>query len=124
MCLEAYAGCVVCKLRQVEYGVLRWVQGLYHVATLRLCEALDQLGLSDRSSELEVSLGAYWEVSSEEAALSKQQVQLQVSGGTWGRRGRGGRGRGAGVEGGSGAGARGRGGRGSCILGQCMLTTH
>ncbi len=52
-------------------------QGVYHVATLRLCETLDELGLSTRSSELEVALGAYWEVSQLEEELARQQVQLQ-----------------------------------------------
>jgi hypothetical protein len=58
--------------------VVAVVQGMYHVATLRLCQTLDELGLSATASALEVSLGHYWQLQPQEEEEAAQQVQLQV----------------------------------------------
>lgn len=54
------------------------MQGMYQVATLTLCETMDELGLSSGASVLEASLGPYWDISPEEAQEAKHQAQMQV----------------------------------------------
>ncbi len=60
-------------------GPMRYLpQGMYEVATLALCETMDELGMSKEASVLEASLGTYWEVTAAEAHEAKQQAQTQV----------------------------------------------
>lgn len=80
--------CVFCMMRfdnQCTYGFTSCpclhMQGMYHVATLSLCETLDELGLSDVSSRLEVELGNYWDISDHDKRCAADQVELQVG---WG----------------------------------------
>ena len=48
-------------------------QGMYQAATLGLIQAMDILGLSTEASQLEASLGPYWEVSEAERRAAKEK---------------------------------------------------
>ncbi len=55
-------------------------QGMHQVATLALCEVMDAMSLSAEASQLELSLGAYWEPTDEENREAAELSGMQVCG--------------------------------------------
>jgi len=56
------------------------LQGMHQVATLALCEVMDAMSLSAEASQLELSLGAYWEPTDEENREAAELSGMQVCG--------------------------------------------